>query len=345
MTCFCALVLHMQKVFITGVAGFLGSHLAERMLNLGYKVVGVDNLEGGTKDNLPSGVEFYVADCFDLDLMVKYMQGCTLVYHAAAAAYDGLSLFAPMYVSRNTFQISVSVISAAIQHNIKRFVYCSSMARYGSHKVIPFKENMTCIPEHPYGIAKLAAEEVLKGLAKLYGMEYVILVPHNIIGTKQCYEDPYRNVAAIMINRILQGKRPIIYGDGTQKRCFSFVDDVVHCFEQALLIPEANGEVINVGPDEEFITINQLSEMICKLMDVKHDPIYVDDRPLEVKYATCSADKARRLLGYTTQTTLEKGLKDMIVYITAKGPRPFKYNRPLEIRNRLTPKTWAEYVI
>jgi UDP-glucose 4-epimerase len=334
-----------KKIFITGVAGFLGSHLAERMLNLGYQVIGVDNLEGGTKDNLPEGIQFHEADCFNLDKMTKYMKGCELVYHAAATAYDGLSVFAPMYVSQNTFQTSVSVISAAIQNGVKRFVYCSSMARYGDLPDYPFREDMTPMPENPYGIAKLAAEEVLKGLAKVHGMEYVILVPHNIIGAKQCYEDPYRNVAAIMINRILQGKQPIIYGDGTQKRCFSFIDDVIHCFEKALLLPKAHGEIINVGPDEEFVTINTLSETICRLMNVKHEPIYVDDRPLEVKYATCSADKARKLLDYNTKTTLEDGLKSMIQYIESKGTRPFKYNRPLEIINHLTPKTWSENLI
>ncbi|ROT47555.1 NAD-dependent epimerase/dehydratase family protein [Candidatus Cardinium hertigii] len=331
-----------MKIFITGVAGFLGSHLAERMLQLGYDVVGVDNLDGGTKENLPKEVVFYEADCFDLDKMTKYMRGCELVYHAAASPYDGLSVFSPMYVTRNTFQISVSVLSAAIRNNVKRFVYCSSMARYGDLKEIPFREDMVCIPENPYGIAKLAAEETIKALAKVHGMEYVILVPHNIIGPKQCYQDPYRNVAAIMINRILQGKPLIIYNDGTQKRCFSFIEDVVHCFEKALLIPDVNGEVINVGPDEEFITINTLGKTICRLMHVDFNPTYADDRPLEVKYATCSSEKARRLLDYNTKKNLEDGLKSIIDYIENKGPRPFKYNRPLEIRNKLTPKTWSE---
>ncbi|MDD9139936.1 MAG: NAD-dependent epimerase/dehydratase family protein [Candidatus Cardinium sp.] len=334
-----------MKIFITGIAGFLGSHLAERMLHLGHQVVGIDNLEGGRRENIPEGVCFYEADCGDLNKMMEYMRGCTAVYHAAATAYDGLSLFAPMYVTRNTFQISISVITAAIENKIQRFVYCSSMARYGDLKEIPFREDMVCQPENPYGVAKLAAEEVLKGLAKIHGMEYVILIPHNIIGPRQCYEDPYRNVAAIMINRILQGKQPIIYGDGKQKRCFSFIDDVVHCFEKALFAPGLHGEIINVGPDEEFITINHLAKMIGKLMQVDCKPIYLNDRPLEIQYATCSAEKARKCLGYRTQTTLEEGLQSMITYIKSKGPRPFIYNRPLEINNPLTPTTWSEKLI
>lgn len=331
-----------MKIFITGVAGFLGAHLADRMISLGHKVVGVDNLKGGSKENVSDDVEFYEADCIDLEKMKQLMKGCDLVYHAACSPYDGLSIFSPMYVTENTFQISISVISAAIQNNIKRFVYCSSMARYGDLEKYPFTEDMVCKPENPYGVAKFAAEEVLKGLAKVHDMEYVILVPHNIIGPKQCYEDPYRNVAAIMVNRILNGKQPIIYGDGNQKRCFSFIDDVVHCFEKSLLSPNANGEVINVGPDEEFVTINDLSKTICKLMNKEFNPIYVEDRPLEVKFATCSANKARKLLNYSTKTNLENGLQKMIDFIQEKGARPFKYNRPIEIMNDLTPKTWSK---
>jgi UDP-glucose 4-epimerase len=173
-------------------------------------------------------------------------------------------------------------------------------------------------------------------------MEYVILIPHNIIGPKQCFEDPYRNVAAIMINRILQGKRPIIYGDGEQQRCFSFIDDVISCFEQALLSPYAHGETINAGPDESPVTVNALCLQICALMGVPFNPIYVTERPLEVKVATCSADKARRLLNYRTKTTLEEGLAKMVEYIRRYGPLPFKYNRPLEINNALTPVTWTQ---
>jgi UDP-glucose 4-epimerase len=331
-----------MKIYITGVAGFLGSHLAERMLKLGHEVVGIDNLEGGYLRNVPSGVEFYEGDCLDLDLLNRTMKGAEVVYHAACTAYDGLSVFSPHYVTQNTFQNSVSTISSAIQNGVRRFVYCSSMARYGKQDRIPFEETMSCNPENPYGIAKLSVEKALEGLATVHQMEYVILVPHNIIGPRQCYEDPYRNVASIMINRILQNKPPIIYGDGNQMRCFSFIEDVIHCFEISLTSPDVNKEIINVGPDEEFVTINQLCQIICRLLKVDFAPTYVAARPLEVHLATCSANKARHLLQYKTQTTLEQGLSHMIEYIKQMGPRPFKYNHKIEILNHLTPKTWSE---
>lgn len=334
-----------MKIMITGVAGFLGSHLADRMLTLGHTVIGIDNLTGGYVENIPTDVQFTQGDCLDLPLMNQLMQGCEIVYHAACTAYEGLSVFSPSYVTQNTFQNTITTISCALQNGVRRFVYCSSMARYGKQEKSPFEEEMICHPQDPYGIAKLSAEKVLELLAKVNQMEYVILIPHNIIGPRQCYEDPYRNVASIMINRILQGKPPIIYGDGEQKRCFSFVSDVVSCFEKAILLNGINGETINVGPDEYSVTVNHLCQTICKLLGVEFNPVYVDSRPLEVKEATCSAKKARELLNYKTEVSLEEGLTSMIEHIQKRGPKPFKYNRPIEINNSITPKTWSHQLL
>ena len=330
-----------MKIFITGVAGFLGSHVADRMLALGHEVVGVDNLAGGYLDNVNEKVTFYQCDCADVERMKAYSQGCDVVFHAACTAHDGLSVFSPYHITENTFGITMSVLSAAIHNKVKRFVYCSSMSRYGYQEVVPFHEDMICNPQVPYAVAKHAAESVIQKLAPLNGMEYVIVVPHNIIGPRQNYTDPYRNVAAIMINRMLQGKRPVIYGDGEQKRCFSFVGDVVSCIEKTIVDSGLNGQIINIGPDEEFVTINELARTIAKLMGKPHNPIYIKDRPLEVKYANCSSDKARRLLGYETKISLEEGLRQMVAYISTRGAKPFDYsNVPIEIKNELTPQNW-----
>jgi UDP-glucose 4-epimerase len=167
-------------------------------------------------------------------------------------------------------------------------------------------------------------------------------VPHNIIGSRQKYDDPYRNVASIMINLMLQGRQPIIYGDGEQKRCFSFVQDCIYCLREMAFRDNAAGEIINIGPDEEFVTINQLAAIIAGLLDFDLDPVYVPDRPQEVRYATCSADKARRMLGYRTKTPLRDGLGEMIDFIRRKGPRKFRYHLDLEIVNGVTPRTWKE---
>jgi len=331
----------MSKVFITGVAGFLGSHLADRMIERGHEVVGCDNLIGGYLDNVPSQVEFYQYDCIYLNSMNKIMKGCDIVYHCAATAYEGLSVFSPHLISKNIFEASASIISAAVSNNVKRFVLCSSMARYGENQV-PFTEDMVPNPQDPYGISKYASELMLQNLAETHGMEYVITVPHNIIGPRQKYDDPYRNVASIFINRMLQGNQPIIYGDGEQKRCFSFVQDDIECLEKAAFQSDLNGQIINIGPDEEFVTINELARITAELLGFDLKPIYVPDRPQEVKLANCSADKARKLLGYSTSYTLKKGMREMIEWIKERGSKPFRYHLDLEIINQKTPKTWKD---
>ncbi len=331
-----------MKVFISGIAGFLGSHLADTMLARGHQVVGVDSLIGGNLDNVPTEAEFYQVDCRYLNSMVKYMRGCEVVFHTACTAYEGLSVFSPHLVTQNTFQITSTLLSAAIQNGVKRFVFCSSMARYGEQESLPFTEDMVCRPQDPYGIAKYAAELLVKNLCTVHGMEYTICVPHNIIGPRQKYDDPFRNVASIMINLMLQGRQPIIYGDGEQKRCFSFVEDCIYCLERLGCQDDVVGEVINIGPDEEFVSINQLAALIADILGFDLDPIYIPDRPQEVKLATCSADKARRLLGYATKVPLRQGLMDLAAYIRKRGPTKFRYHLELEIINQYCPKSWSE---
>ena len=330
-----------MKIFITGIAGFLGSHLADRMIQLGHTVAGNDTLIGGYVDNVPKQAEFFQIDCCDVEAITEAMQGSDVVYHCAATAHEGLSIFSPSFITRNIFQASVATISAAIQNKVKRFVYCSSMARYGNQEY-PFKETQSPKPVDPYAIAKVAGEDVLRCLAELNNMEWVIAVPHNIVGPRQRYDDPFRNVMSIMINRMLQNKPPIIYGDGSQMRCFSFIDDCIFCLERLAFDPTIKNDIFNIGPDEEFITIKDLANIIIQELNFDGNPIYVADRPNEVKYATCDATKARTCLGYTTSTTLINGVRSTVQYIKEKGPKPFDYSYPLEIVNEQTPKTWSE---
>lgn len=333
----------MAQVTITGVAGFLGSHLADRFLVNGWTVKGVDNLLGGYVENIPVGVDFYE---LDLSASVNYLQpafdGSELVIHAACTAYEGLSVFSPSLVIQNTVQASTNALVASQRGGAKKFVYLSSMARYGDHHGKLFSESDETKPQDPYGIAKVASENLVKNICDTHGMDWVILVPHNIIGPRQKYDDPFRNVASIMTNRMLQGKQPIIYGTGNQQRCFSFVQDVVDPLYVACNTDAAVGQVINVGPDEEPITINELAETIAKIIDFDLDPIYMTGRPQEVPIALCSSDKARELLGYQTGTYLEEGLTELIDWIKAQGTKDFKYHLPLEIITEKTPATWSQ---
>jgi len=329
-----------MQIFVSGVAGFLGSHVAERLIAMGHDVVGCDTLLGGELCNVPPEVQFHQLDCRDFNAMQKITRGCELVYHCAATAYEGLSVFSPSLVMDNIVSGSVALFSAAISNGVRRIVFCSSMARYGQNEV-PFRESFTPRPEDPYGIAKVAAEEALKNLCSVHGVEWAIAVPHNIIGPRQKFDDPYRNVASIMANLMLQGRPPIIYGDGEQRRCFSHIEDCLSCLIAMGFSRNAVGETINIGPDEEFVSINQLAQMLARLTNFSGTPLYVPARPQEVRLATCSADKARRLLGYQTKKTLEEGLASVTDYIRKTGPRKFRYHLDIEILNEKTPHTWA----
>ena len=333
-----------MKIFITGVAGFLGSHLAKKMIDLGHEVSGNDNLIGGEKSNLPEKIKFFETDCNDLEKMSDIIKDNEIIYHCAATAHEGLSVFSPNIITKNIFQASVSTITASIQNKVRRFIYCSSMARYGSQDY-PFTEDMETKPEDPYGVAKVAGENILKLLADLNGMEWNIAVPHNIVGPNQKYDDPFRNVLSIFINRNLQNKPAIIYGDGKQKRCFSYIDDTIYCLEKMALDKNINKEIINIGPDEEDVTISELAEMVANEIGFNGKPLHLSDRPKEVRFATCSANKSRKLLNYKTKTSLKEAIKKTTEFIKKSGTKPFKYYLPIEIINDKTPEAWVKKLI
>lgn len=330
-----------MNIFITGIAGFLGSHLADRMLELGHTVAGNDTLVGGYRDNVPSAAEFFQIDCCDIEEMTKAIAGSDVVIHTAATAHEGLSVFSPSFITKNIFEASVSTISASIQNKVKRFVFCSSMARYGN-QTVPYTEDQTPMPEDPYAVAKVASEDVLKILCDTHGMEWNIAIPHNIVGPRQRYDDPFRNVMSIMINRNLQSKPSIIYGDGLQTRCFSYVGDCIQCLEKMALDPNIVSETINIGPDEGTITIKDMATLVANECGIADEPMHMPDRPREVKHASCSADKARAILNYETKTSLAESVKQTVDYVRSRGVKPFDYSYPLEIVTEKTPKTWSE---
>ena len=329
-----------MHIFITGIAGFLGANLADYYISKKFKVSGCDNLVGGTTKNINlKKVKFYKANCENLDEMNKVIKDVDVVVHAAAYPHEGLSSFSPYLICKSNFIGAVSVFTAAIQKKVKRIVFCSSMARYGSVK-FPFSENQNVKPVDPYGVSKLAAEQVLKILSDSHGIEYNIAVPHNIIGPKQKYNDPYRNVVSIMINLMLQKRRPIIYGDGKQTRNFSDINDCIYCLDKLIRDKKIKSEIFNIGPDEDSISINELYEILSNKLQFNKNAQYVEDRPNEVKNAICSSDKARKFLSYKTSVSLDDSIDKVIKYIKKNGPKKFEYNYKLEIQNKLTPKTW-----
>lgn len=339
-----------MKIYITGIAGFLGSHLADTLIAQGHEVFGNDSLICGSLGNYNG--EYYKTDCRDFAAMASALRAHEpdVVVHCAATAHEGLSSFSPSFITKNIYGASVATFSAAIAAGVKRIVCMSSMSRYGVGKkwdmlecpYPPFTEDKhITAPVDPYGVAKVAAEDTLRILAQTHGVNYSIAVPHNIIGPRQRSIDPYRNVAAIMINRCKQGLPPIIYGDGTQKRSFSPIKDCLPSLVK-MIEGQADGEVVNIGPDHCNLTINELAHTIMDMCNYNGEPIYVPGRPNEVKDAYCSSDKARRLLGFEVKQSLMDCLKEMVDYIQ---PEPFIYNFPLEIVTDRTPKTWKDRLI
>ena len=312
-----------MNILITGSAGFLGSHLVDYFIKNNHKVIGVDNMIGGSEDNINPNSKFIKEDITELDVMDKicFNENIDVIYHCAATPHEGLSVFSPYIVSKHNFSATVSVVTAACKNKVKRIIYCSSMARYGAQEH-PFTEDMKTKPIDPYGISKVAGEEILKNLCDVHGVEWVIAVPHNIIGPKQKYDDPYRNVVSIMLNRMMQDQRPIIYGDGEQTRCFSYIDDCLQCLVKMAFGKNMIKQIINIGPDEEFTTINKVAEICSNIVGFNQKPIYVEDRP-QVKHAVCSSDKARKLLKYKTTVDLKDGIQKTYEYIKKKVQRDF----------------------
>lgn len=334
-----------MRVVVTGIAGLLGSHVASSLLDDGHEVVGIDNFTGGYRSNIPEGAELYEVDARNFEAMCVILQDAHVVFNAACTAYEGLSVFSPNFVTSNTFGLTVSVATAAARAGVRRLVQCSSMARYGTQATNPFTEDMIPRPQDPYGIAKVGAEQVLTNISAVHGMEVVILVPHNIYGPGQMYDDPYRNVAAIMVNRILHDRPPVIYGDGSQVRCLTHISDAVDPIRRSLEAPGLSGEVINIGPDKGEVTILHLAEVISDIMGWDGGFVHFPGRPQEVHHATCSANKARALLGYETRVSLEAGLRDLINWIRNQPRRDFRYERPIELLTGDVPETWVKGLI
>ena len=333
-----------QTVLVTGNLGFIGSHLVDALKKKGYRVVGTDNLDGGSCINQNPKIIQYFEDCKDFKAMsaIFKIEKPEIVFHLAADATEGRSQFTPVRCTENGLLASTNVFTAAIKNKVKRIIYFSSLSVYGNQDP-PFSEEMEPKPVDVYGVNKAATEKVLEILCKVHKIEYVIFRPHNVFGEKQNMKDAYRNAVGIFINRIMQGKPPIIYGDGEQVRAFSYIDNLIPCVVKAITAP-VNREIFNIGPTETQ-TVNYMAEIILKEFKSKLKPEYVDDRPVEVKCAHCTVDKAKKLLGYKTRVSFEEGIKRMVYWAKLMGPQEFIYLDNLELTSGNVPKTWKKKLI
>ena len=301
-----------KKILVTGVAGLLGSRLADWIIkNTDYKVIGVDDLSGGYIENVPEEVELYKFDLKELDRVKDLFKAHRpeIVYHFAAYAAEGLSPFIRKFNYENNLISSTNLITCSIEYDIKRFVFASSMSVYGNKYKPPFHEDLQQCPIDPYGIAKFGVEQDLKIAYEQHGLPYTIVRPHNFYGQNQNIWDKYRNVLGIWMYQIINDMQPTIFGDGEQKRAFSFVDDSIIPFWNASQRDECIGEIINLGGIKEY-TINEACDILLKVTGTPLTKNYLEARH-EAKHAWSTWEKSVKLLDFDHKIDLEEGLTKM----------------------------------
>jgi UDP-glucose 4-epimerase len=327
----------LANILVTGGAGFIGSHVAEALIARGHTVTVVDDLSGGFNDNVPRGASFVHGSITDVPLVNEIFKESSFdyVYHLAAYAAEGLSHFIKRFNYTNNVVGSVTLINAAVNTGVKGFVFASSVAVYGSPLALPVTEATTPHPEDPYGIAKYSVEQELRVTRDVFGLDYIIFRPHNVYGPRQNIADRYRNVVGIFMNQILQGRAMTIFGDGTQTRAFSYIDDVAPLMAEAIDTGGAWNEVFNVGADQPW-SLNDLARSVAAAMGVEPQIEYLPAR-LEVTHAYSSHEKIRNVFGDRRHTPLETGLDAMARWVRKRGPRASTAFNAIEVTKNLPP--------
>lgn len=330
-----------MKTLVTGGAGFIGSHVAEELVSHGHDVVVLDDLSGGFADNLVDGIKFVQGSIGDVELVNSLFEReqFTYVYHLAAYAAEGLSHFIKRFNYNNNLIGSINLINAAINANVKCFVFTSSVAVYGTSPTLPVTEETPAHPEDSYGIAKLAVEQELQICKEMFDLDFIIFRPHNVYGERQNIGDKYRNVVAIFMNQILQGQPMTVFGDGSQTRAFSYIDDIVPIMVDAVNTPTAYNEVFNVGADRSC-SVNELAYSVASAMDSEPNILHVPARN-EVQDAYASHDKVRRVFGERRTHSLAEGLEYMAQWVRAHGARTSQEFEAIEVSKNF-PKAWLQ---
>jgi UDP-glucose 4-epimerase len=332
----------MRTMLVTGGAGFMGSHVAEHLLKAGHRVVVLDDLSGGFEQNVPAASIFVQGSILDHDLVdhlfAKYK--FDHVYHLAAYAAEGLSHFIKRFNYNNNLIGSVNLINASINHNVKTFVFTSSIAVYGAGQS-PMTEAMIPVPEDSYGIAKLAVEQELRVSHEMFGLDYIIFRPHNVYGERQNIGDRYRNVVGIFMNQLLGDEPMTIFGDGTQQRAFTHIDDVAPIIAESVEFPDARNQVFNVGADVPH-TVNKLAEIVSAAMGKPCTKLHLDPRN-EVKIAFSDHGKAEQVFGKKEKTSLENGVQAMAAWVHSHGIRESSVFENIEVAKKMPP-SWAKVI-
>lgn len=318
-------VVYMRTALVTGAAGLFGAHMSRHLLEEGFRVVGIDNLEGGYREFLPEDDDFYFLKC-DLNdfktigsLFEKFQP--EVVFHFAAYAAEGLSPFIRRFNYENNILGSASIINNCISYDAK-LVFTSSMGVYGN-QVPPFTEAMLPQPIDPYGIAKYAVELDLKAAHEQFGLRYSIVRPHNVVGPFQNVWDKYRNVLGIFVRKALADEDLVVYGSGHQTRAFS--DIAFYMDPLAQLIDNFDSEIFNIGADQE-IQILELANLVVEeaRRHGKVAKIVFAEERLEVPFAFCDHTKAKKLLRFKDNTNMVQLIEKMFNWVSLEPAREVK---------------------
>lgn len=333
----------MKNVLITGAAGFMGSHVCDHCLKLGYNVIGLDDLSGGFEDNVPDAVHFIEGSINDVELINKLFDKYKFdfVYHLAAYAAEGLSHFIRRFNYQNNLIGSINLINASVNSGtVQRFVFTSSIAVYGAGQT-PMTEDMTPMPEDPYGVAKYAVELDLKAAYEMFGLNYTIFRPHNVYGERQNMGDRYRNVIGIFMNQAMQNQPLTIFGDGLQTRAFSHIQDVAPVIAQSVQNPATENEIFNIGADKPY-SVLELAEIILSEFDTESSVKHLDARN-EVVHAFSDHSKVAKVFGQKEYITLQEGIKKMSNWAKDNGPRESSIFSGIEVSKNMPP-SWKAVI-
>ncbi len=300
-----------KSVLITGVAGMIGSRMAQWIIanQKDYQVVGIDNLSGGYKENVPEGIIFIQADVATENLDQIFLENqISYVLHFAAYAAEGLSPFIRKFNYTNNLVATANIVNACIKFSVKRLVFTSSMAVYG-HSPAPFRETSIPQPADPYGVAKYACEMDIQIAGEQHGLDWCILRPHNVYGQNQNIWDKYRNVLGIWMYQYINQQAFSIFGDGSQKRAFSYLEDCLEPLWNATVSPGASKQIINIGSDIE-ISVLTAAQTLKEVIGAEAEIQFLEQRH-EVHNAYSTHEKAIAILGYKDSTSLKEGLTAM----------------------------------
>jgi len=305
------------RALVTGGAGFIGSHLAGRLLQDGYDVRVLDNFSTGRRSNLEAldgEVEVVEGDIQSYERAHAAVRGCEVVFHQAALPSVPRSIQDPLTSNASNVTGLLNVMLAARDAGVRRVMYASSSSVYGANPTLPKSEDMTPMPISPYAVAKLAGEGYCRAFGEVYGLETVAIRYFNVFGPRQDPRSQYAAVIPNFITALLRGERPTIHGDGEQSRDFTYVQNVVEGNVLAMQAPGVAGKAYNVACGES-VTLNELFAELRDLLGADASPIYADARPGDVRHSLADVSAARRDFGYEPGVLLREGLSRTIEHL------------------------------